>query len=471
MADLCVSTSFYEVLSLLASSSVTELTFHCHDQPALKQLEKALLHPDTLERKFGLTISSVHGMLALGNLDLFQGRLRCLSWNTSDLSTEVAAKLVQSNPQLHSVSITAPAQSELVLVASLGSSLIDLTLASAPLTDDYLFVLAHGCPLLQRIHLSGRANTIGSLDAGLTALAAGCPGLRYFEVNDIEVSDDAVTALCMHCPALEVVHLPAGYLTLNAITALNESTARWRTASISWKVSAETVLTAMQAALGGVRALVLTAVIRSCACSLMLTLQHLPSLVSLKLKPRHCLYNRPFPAQILSQLLQSCTTVRDINISHCIGDITDDTMAQMFAHCAKLRSIHCELSGMRFGEETLRTVAAQCPLLVSVKLAAGVSLTDIGVAALARSCPRLRCIYITGCVDITHVALYAIARYCKDLRTLHLHGAVHATGDEILRLLQRCVRLHTVDIPGVLMTTRGMWEAKALMRPRKRARD
>ncbi|RVW21156.1 F-box protein SKP2B [Vitis vinifera] len=114
-----------------------------------------------------------------------------------------ALTLRQDKPQLEDKAVE--------IIANYCHDLQDLDLSkSFKLSDSSLYALAHGCPNLTKLNISGwHCSQLQSLnlgwcedvsDAGVMSLAYGCPDLRALDLcGCVHITDESVIALANRC--------------------------------------------------------------------------------------------------------------------------------------------------------------------------------------------------------------------------------------------------------------------------------
>lgn len=74
--------------------------------------------------------------------------------------------------------------------------------------DDALRLIASHCPALTHLDLDGA--DVAVTDAGVAAIAKGCPGLLHLSLANVPASDTSLRALARHCPRLAFLDLANG---------------------------------------------------------------------------------------------------------------------------------------------------------------------------------------------------------------------------------------------------------------------
>eukprot|EP00899_Mesostigma_viride_P005619 jgi/Mesvir1/15058/Mv14708-RA.1 len=307
-----------------------------------------------------------------------------------------------------------------------------------------MHVLARHCPQLQ--HLSFRRTTtahhgvsVGITDAGVRAIAEGCPGLRTLCVPycrrvanaslmavaencplllRLDVSRTGVTfaglcAVLLNCPLLRTLVCEGlGEVAMMVQLQENDFPARLRAWLSSPFVPSTPTAHNTQSQL---RHLNLRGGKSLFVGDLRLMLRHCPSLASLVVSDNHHLVmstgiaehcpqlrhldvsNTSVTNDVLSAVAERCVRLRHLDVSNT--SVTDVVLSAVAERCARLR--HLDVSWCRLlTPGIVKQITARCPRLRGLRLR-GYRFDEAGALFLGEQCPGLRMLDLTNCQATT----------------------------------------------------------------------
>ena len=145
----------------------------------------------------------------------------------------------------------------------------------------------------------------------------------------------------------------------------------------------------------------------------------------------------------IAALAQSCPALRVLNISGC-EQVTERSLAVLGASCDRLERLN--VSGIqRLQDDAFFTMG---PSLRELNLFKCGAITDEGVVSLAMRCPGLDNINLRGCGEVTDAGVAAIAEHCATLQSLNLNSLKELSGFSLDALATGCTRLNTLNVGG-----------------------
>ncbi|WOL18343.1 hypothetical protein Cni_G27137 [Canna indica] len=290
------------------------------------------------------------------------------------LSLDARAALIEAAPAIFN---RFDAVSQLALRCGRRSDSID---------DEALALVAARSPNLASLKLRGCRSVT---DAGMTAVARHCPGLRKLSVGSCSFGAKGVDAVLRGCPLLEE-------LSIKRLRGLHDPSA--------------------------------TAGLVDGAASL--------RAVCLK-----DLYN----GQCFAPLIAGSPNLKTLKLIRCSGD-WDPLLEDMAARVPGMVEIHLER--LQVSDRGLIALSARVDLDF-LRLVKTPECTDAGLAAIAEHCPRLRKLHIDGwkAGQIGDDGLAAVARRCAGLQELVLVG-VDATIRSLELIASNCGSLERLALCG-----------------------
>jgi len=133
--------------------------------------------------------------------------------------------------------------------------------------------------------------------------------------------------------------------------------------------------------------------------------------------------------------------LRRFEASHAL--LSDTLMESIAIGSANLQELSLN-STLGISPEGLKVVAANCPLIHTVRLA---HTTHEHVLAVVMFCKNLQTLEVICSKDtFTDETLFAIAEHCPALRTLHLAKSLRVTSVGVDEILKKCARLRDLNL-------------------------
>ena len=267
---------------------------------------------------------------------------------------------------------------------------LNVSCVESKLTDDFLFKLAERCPQLTALDLT--YCSFG--EAGLKAVAAGCPQLRTVLLNACHrrggesVTDPFVIALAGNCPQLTELDLSqCRALTDRALLALSQSCTQLQTLKLHGNGPCTHTG-------GGI-----------------------------------------YDAGVIAV---ACPSITKLDLNSC--KITDAAVFAIAHNCPLLTDL--DIGGIRLQEEekiscnAILTLARACPALQALRMYQNRNVDDNAAAVLAPALSNLRHLCLNGC-EVGDQGMEAILRHCSRLTFLDLCNAMKITDNTIQMVANR----------------------------------
>ena len=140
----------------------------------------------------------------------------------------------------------------------------------------------------------------------------------------------------------------------------------------------------------------------------------------------------------------NCSLLKKINLSEC-NKITDNGISALSHNCRLLIATNLR-SCDKITDTSVLALSQSCSLMENVNLAECDKITDWGVMALAQNCPLLNDIDLYGCRQITDKGISALARNCRLLMKINFTYCNQITDIGISAVAFRCPLLSIVDL-------------------------
>ena len=281
-----------------------------------------------------------------------------------------------------------------------------LELSQAHLTDDGFRAIGTGCPRL----ISFNSINTNITDVGMVALVTGCPSLTSLTVSSSPLTDVAAKAIGDTCHAIVHLHLDGGFqVTDDGFVALLTGCPELTNLNISgWSISNSGIKTALST--------------------------H-PS--KLKLTELDISYCPGVTGEGITAIAENCPVLKVLHLLGIFVDY-DEVVSIEFPSLTSLQANSCEIEDTAFA-----CVIAGCPNLL--ELCAPNCLTDNGLKGLG-ACKTLRKVYLEECVSVTDVGMQAIAKGCVALTDFSMSDNSNITDDGLRHLSIGCVALRRLSL-------------------------
>ena len=182
-------------------------------------------------------------------------------------------------------------------------------------------------------------------------------------------------------------------------------------------------------------------------------------------------YNPHFSHVGMNPILFKCSSLGHLDLSHCMSlsfigivisadtsyGFSEETMKQ-YVSC-KLKTLN--LTGCPMNDDALDWIAAGCPDLTVINVAAVPRVSSSFIQALSLACLSLQDINLRGCKSVDSTAVHLIAR-CKCRDTLTSLNVSYVAPKQlesaaIKNILERCGRLQSLDVSGNVMLNEEMF--------------
>ena len=332
-------------------------------------------------------------VMDIGNLIPRNGvsMLQYVSLNYSkNVTNEGLCKMVEGCPKLRTLSLNYCTKVKDTGISCIGQYCPDLReihLCGNNITDLGLVALAKGCPLLEAANLYCCSYVTYIT---LSALSTGCSQLLSVKLTGTGITDAGISILAHGCSLLQSIHLEScdyitnfGLLTLQKcpnVTALTISSCyNIRSTGLSILLNRWPHLRSIHLAGASITDSVLSALARGC-----------PQLLSLNL----------YACQSVSYtgmcaLACGCPLLQSVEI--CYSDLIKDASIRALAQgCPHLQSVYF-YSMRNITDSALHALARGCKELRSVRVEYCDRITYAGLLSLVRGCPLLESIYPQDC--------------------------------------------------------------------------
>lgn len=321
--------------------------------------------------------------------------------------------------------------------------------------------IAHGCPQLYNINLSGCTHVTGIL--------------RFLHCNDLYLTyvDIAVHTLFVVSPNLQTVILrKCVELTDNAFTSLPTRTAKSpiryldlgeirnitdKTTQLIGQSCKE--LSILKLAGKGLTDAGIANIVDGCPDLAELELiscdaitneavkscSRLVSLRVLNISSSRNLTDLAFESDSMSDIndtVEQWPNLQSISLSKC-GSITDRTIFFFAKHCPLLTSVDFSFCTL-ITDKALIEFATSCPNVQDVDLSYCKEITDAAIVEIAKKC-SLRKLILAGCVNVTDTALFAVAQ-SVELQDLDFTLCEKITDEGIVKIAQGCPQLKSISL-------------------------
>lgn len=310
------------------------------------------------------------------------------------------------------------------------------------MTDCSMRYLVDSCPLIEQIRL---AECMSMPDGGLAIIGRHVPQLRVLDIRDCPlVTDDGLTLIAFGCPQLQTLDLEGcqrvtdhglqilsenltGLLELS-LSEMSDKVTEW---GIRPLIEASKNLTTLR-----LRKVANDMCLASVACQCR-QLQEIDisdsqavsdlglELLSgcqwlLVFRAENCLALTGAGVQTLAW---GCQYLQLVDMSGCTA-LCDAGLSGLGSKCRQLQQLDlCRCT--RISDAGICSLA-NCTLLHGLVLSHCISVTDIGVEALAAGCPELEELNLFQ-TDISNASLFALAEKCPKIHTLNIAGCFNVS--------------------------------------------
>eukprot|EP00899_Mesostigma_viride_P007280 jgi/Mesvir1/16553/Mv10094-RA.1 len=273
-------------------------------------------------------------------------------------------------------------------------------------------------------------------DAGVSAIAAGCRQLAVLTVRDNpNVTDDSLLALGAHCPRLEYLDVHASRVGNAGLIAISRGCRDLKLLDVMGcaAVDDEGVIAVAESCprleildyrLTNVSDRGIATVVSHCEHLQDLYLEYYHSVEALRLGP------------------DSCRKLRCLTISFSMH-ITDEVLVSVVTRGSPLTWVH--LVKLSITDDSMKALAANCPLLEKLEIRWCDQVTDVGILAVASNCPRLLKVDVEKCHRVTDASLVELVQRCPDLKELSLAGS-RAGNATMLAAARHCPNLCVLHV-------------------------
>lgn len=334
-------------------------------------------------------------------------------------------------------------------IAESGKHLLKLHL-DATLSDAFLIILSDSCIHLQNLSIRGNKWDSHVTDAGLMALAQGCPLLQEVSLLCRLATDASLVAFARHCPSLTSLTIDESglFLTSAVLQALGQHGTKLRTLAGFWKVTALPSPETCAAVFATLESAKFSALEESHSTLFIQALTYMHALKEMNLRCRAL----PLALEVLAQ---SCRRLRKVHLIHHVGEAAYciDTLLVALVSGNPLLHDLALIGAFITTDATLLALAQSCPRLESLyashssRNGYGAGYTSEAIIALAQSCARLKKLDGGICgAECGDEAVLALAKGCPLLRQLDLSACAQLTEAALLHLVARCACLRVVTV-------------------------
>lgn len=380
---------------------------------------------------------AIDGDYLMNIRELNGDELYCAMDGTKRITYEGISKLAHGCPALEDVDLSGhKILPETILL--LPKLRVLCTQSSKDMCEDSLVALADGCPLLQSADFS----LCYDLNvAGISALGRGCHRLRSICLRgscgsywiDTPLNMDAgISALAEGCPDLRQIFLPRG-VSHYAVTSLIYFCPKLQFISFGdseW-LSDESLIAL---ATGSPE------------------LQVFEYTVQCQFHRGQKVYAAAseITDEGISALVQKCMGLLRIHL----GNSLLNGSGFKFAQC-RLQILSLE-SAPQLTDAGLSDIAHGCPDLHTIVLGLCKHITDEGLSSLASGCPKMQNITLSMCPKITDTGVTCVAESCLDLRGVAIKDSA-ITDVAIQSLAQWCPHLRDIELNTRSLTDDGLF--------------
>jgi hypothetical protein len=149
----------------------------------------------------------------------------------------------------------------------------------------------------------------------------------------------------------------------------------------------------------------------------------------------------------------TCRQLEDIRIEFC-GGLTGNSLVAAASSCPSLRRVTFKFAGPVTNAHIASVATLTGPHLTELELECSPSIGDPALLALAAHCPNLSLLGVAACSGITDVGLLAIAAALGDsLLALDIHGAPRISDLGLYHLASHCHSLEYLNVWRVCLTS------------------
>ena len=167
---------------------------------------------------------------------------------------------------------------------------------------------------------------------------------------------------------------------------------------------------------------------------------HMRTRPTLAHQVEHVRYPKNITASHFSQMLQSCTGLKSLDLSGC-SRVTESLLTMLATKCPQLQAIDLSETSVRV--QAMVFLSEKCRALSTVSLR-GCSMQDKAVVALAKNCPSLSSLDLSACYP-EQEAVLALAAHCPGIFSISL-GGYHLTDACVTALADKLHRLTSLDL-------------------------
>ncbi|TMW55765.1 hypothetical protein Poli38472_010647 [Pythium oligandrum] len=386
------------------------------------------------ERLYALArVSQRWRRLALASLH--QETTADLTWCTGEYELEYAVHqltgaynlTLDAPSKLQAVRLYGPRVSSSVLTILLEGKgappLQSIELESKQIDDDALCELRR-CTRLTQLSL----HCVKFTDKALISIAHACPQLQSVDLSGCSrIYDDGVISLARHCPRLKDLNLFMCHrITDRSMVALGVRSAKT------------------------IERIVVDRCLKISGLALRFLMKMQPSLCQLSCANCPKVLDSDFLA-LERQLPCSAAMMTQLDVSGCasLGDL--GVSALVTRNSSTLRTLHTR--GLWALSSVAYTAISLCAALQTLNLSMCRTLSNVDLEHIVQHCVKLKTLMLQGCVNIDDGGCESIARYSKQLKRLSLEFCYNITDEGVTSVVLGCPRLVDLNLKALNQLT------------------